>query len=84
MKFKLRKGKGSVSDFTDAQGVKHLPGDIVDLPAMYKGEKWLESLEPERKIVVPPAKVEPVETPPTVVSEAAAAPLSSKKRKKAK
>ena len=42
MKFRLRKGKGSVSGFTDALGVTHVPGDIVDLPASYKGQKWLE------------------------------------------
>ena len=42
MKFRLRKGKGSVSGFTDAEGVTHVPGDIVDLPASCKGEKWLE------------------------------------------
>jgi hypothetical protein len=42
MKFMLRKGKGSVSGFTDAEGVTHVPGDVVDLPASYKGQKWLE------------------------------------------
>jgi hypothetical protein len=47
-----------VHGFTDTEGVTHLPGDIVDLPASYKGETWLESLEPEPKIMVPPAKVE--------------------------
>ena len=42
MKFRLRKGKGSVSGFTDALGVTHVPGDIVDIPMSYKGQKWLE------------------------------------------
>ena len=42
MKFRLRKGKGSVSGFVDAEGVTHVPGDVVDLPMSYKGEKWLE------------------------------------------
>ena len=42
MKFRLRKGKGSVSGFTDAKGVTHVPGEVVDLPPSYRGEKWLE------------------------------------------
>jgi hypothetical protein len=42
MKFMLRKGKGSVSGFVDAEGVTHVPGDVVDLPASYKGQRWLE------------------------------------------
>ena len=46
--------------FTDAQGKNYLPGDVIDLPQSYLGEKWLESVEAERKVIVPPAKVEPV------------------------
>lgn len=46
MKFKLKKGKGSVDGFMDAQGMKHLPGDVVELPKSYLGEKWLEPVEP--------------------------------------
>jgi hypothetical protein len=79
MKFKLRKGRGSVSGFTDAQGVTHLPGDVVELPVTYKGEKWLEPVKEEPKPVAPPSKVEPAP-----VSEPDAVPLPGKKEKKAK
>ena len=58
LKFKLKKGKGSVSGFTDAEGVTHVPGDIVDLPASYLGEKWLEPVEKEKVVKAPTAKVE--------------------------
>jgi hypothetical protein len=74
LKFRLKKGKGAVSGFTDAQGIIHLPGDIVDLPETYKGEAWLEPIEKEPKPVLPPAKVEAPES-------AAPAPLEPKKKK---
>ena len=62
MKFRLRKGKGSVSGFTDAEGVTHVPGDIVDLPASCKGEKWLEIVD--GKVAKPMVPVAPkVEVP---------------------
>jgi hypothetical protein len=64
-----------VHGFTDTQGIHHLPGEIVDLPAMYKGESWLEPVEPEKKVEVPPSKVEAPE--PSV-----AIPLEAKKSKK--
>jgi hypothetical protein len=79
LKFRLKKGKGAVSGFTDAQGVIHLPGDVVDLPASYKGEKWLEPVEPEKKVVAPPAKVEAPSAP-----ETAEVPLPQKKSRKAR
>jgi hypothetical protein len=73
----LKKGKGAVSGFRDAAGVMRLPGDIVDLPASYKGEKWLEPLESEKKVQVPPAVVEaPKPEPQSPV------PLEEKKPKK--
>ena len=53
LKFKLRRGKGSVSEFVDATGNRFKPGDIVDLSQKYSGEKWLESVElnkPEKKL----------------------------------
>ena len=79
LKFKLKKGKGSVQGFTDAAGITHLPGDIVDLPASYKGERWLEPVEKEPKPVAVPSKVEPApEIKPEVPLE------SPKKSKKAK
>jgi hypothetical protein len=77
MKFKLKKGKGSVDNFTDAQGVKHLPGDVVELPASYNGERWLEPIEEEPKPVAPPSKVEPPSEPETPLE-------TTKKGKKAK
>ena len=76
MKFRLRKGKGSVSGFTDAEGVTHVPGDIVDLPASCKGEKWLEVVD--RKVAAPMVPVAPkVEMP-----EQDAVPLVEKPQKK--
>jgi len=75
----LRKGKGSVSGFTDAQGIAHVPGDIVDLPASYLGEKWLEPVEKEPKAVAAPSKVEPApESKPEVPLET---PKKSRKTK---
>ena len=44
LKFKLTKGKGSVNRFVDANNKIYHPGDIVDLPQTFKGEKWLEPL----------------------------------------
>jgi hypothetical protein len=75
LKFRLKKGKGAVSGFTDAQGIIHLPGDIVDLPETYKGEAWLEPIEKEPKPILPPAKVEAAEPAASEV------PLESKKKK---
>jgi hypothetical protein len=78
LKFKLKKGKGSVDGFRDAKGEMHLPGDVIDLPAVYEGEKWLEKIEEKRQVVAPPAKVESAPQAVSVV------PLSEeKKRKKA-
>jgi hypothetical protein len=45
LKFKLRKGKGSVSEFVDPSGNRFKPGDIVELPKSYTGEKWLEAVK---------------------------------------
>ena len=57
MKFKILP---KVHGFTDAKGIHHLPGEIVDLPATYEGESWLERVDKPTKIEVPPAKVEPI------------------------
>jgi hypothetical protein len=62
LKFRLKKGKGSVNRFTDSDGA-HYPGDMVDLPACMKGEKWLEPVEPEKKVRAPSAKVEKIGAP---------------------
>jgi len=77
MKFRLRKGKGSVSGFTDAEGVTHVPGDIVDLPASCKGAAWLVPVEAEKKAKVLPSRVV---APP----EPAVVPLEAKTPKKLK
>jgi hypothetical protein len=69
----LKKGRGSVSSFTDARGVKHFPGDIVDLPSSYEGEVWLEPLDVE------PAKPTMREVKP---SELKPGPLPEKKPKR--
>jgi hypothetical protein len=53
LKFKLKRGKGSVSEFIDAAGNRFKPGDTIDLPKSYSGEKWLEqvkSAKPEVKL----------------------------------
>ena len=42
MQFKLKKGKGSVNRFVATDGATYKPGDIVDLPFSFKGERWLE------------------------------------------
>ena len=51
LKFKLTKGKGSVNRFVNANDVVHKPGDVIDLPQSFKGEKWLE---PINKTVLKP------------------------------
>jgi predicted transcriptional regulator len=42
MKFKILP---KVHGFTDNDGIKHLPGDIVELPESYLGENWLEPVD---------------------------------------
>ena len=61
LKFRLKKGKGAVQSLTDEAGVTHLPGEIVDLPASYEGEAWLERVDPVPVVAAVPGKVEPVE-----------------------
>ena len=48
LKFKLRKGKGSVSEFVDSSGNRFKSGDTLDLPKMYSKEKWLEPIKSEK------------------------------------
>ena len=80
MKFRLRKGKGSVSGFVDALGVTHVPGDIVDLPMSYKGQKWLEVVG--GKVAAAMVPVEPkVEVP---VEDVNLVPLAEKQKAKPK
>jgi hypothetical protein len=63
LKFRLQKGKGSVSEFVDAKGNRFKPGDIVDLPPSYRGEKWLEVIKPA-KIPEPMVEVSAAELNP--------------------
>jgi hypothetical protein len=79
-KFRLKKGKGAVSDFTDAKGVTHLPGDVVELPASYEGEAWLERVDPVPVVAAVPGKVEPVESAAVPLE----VPLQKRTRKKSK
>jgi len=58
--FRLRRGKGSVSEFVDANGTRYKPGDIVELPECYKGEKWLEAV----KLPKPDIKLQDLEASP--------------------
>ena len=81
MKFRLKKGKGSVSGFTDSEGVTHLPGDVVELPACCKGEAWLEPVEVEPKVKAPAAKFEKVEASE---SKAVEVPFELEKGKRSK
>jgi hypothetical protein len=59
--------------------VRYLPGDIVDLPASYLGEKWLEPIEKpvERK---PEVMAEVVE--PEIPFETPVPPSNKRSRKK--
>ena len=82
MKFRLRKGKGSVSGFTDAEGVTHVPGDVVDLQASYKGQKWLEVVN--NPVAKPMVLVAPkVEEPKEESNVTESVPLPEKTEKEA-
>ena len=48
LKFKLRKGKGSVSEFVDSSGNRFKPGEVLELPISYSREKWLEPVKSEK------------------------------------
>jgi hypothetical protein len=76
MKFKILP---KVNRFTDSEGIRHKPGDIVDLPVSYLGVNWLEPLEKPNKVEVPPAKVEPVA--PAPVEEKSVSPLGKSAKK---
>lgn len=82
MLFKLRKGKGSVESFMGPDGVRHFPGDVVELPASYLGLKWLEPVEKEKKVVAAPSKVEPAA--PAETSAAAPEPVAPLEKTKKK
>jgi hypothetical protein len=52
-----------VSGFTDAAGVQHLPGEIVDLPESYRGETWLKIVEEPKRNPTPVAEIDEAERP---------------------
>ena len=76
MQFKLKKGKGSVNRFVDADGSTYKPGDIVDLPNTFKGEKWLEAVN--KTLDKPMVPVSPKTEEPSAV------PLPEKTEQKSK
>jgi len=83
VQFKLKKGKGSVNRFVAADGTKYKPGDIVDLPISFRGEKWLEVVN--KKIAKPMVPVSPkVEEPKHETTAPDAVPLSEKTERKSK
>jgi hypothetical protein len=70
-----------VQHFTDAQGKEYFPGDVIDLPQSYLGEKWLEPVEALPKVKVPPAKVEPVAAAEVAETEVDVAPKKLRRPK---
>ena len=62
------------------KGEKYCPGDVVDLPPTYKGEAWLEPLEPEKKAAAVPGKIEPIA--PVAAEAEEAKPIEAKKELK--
>ena len=81
LKFRLKKGKGAVQSLTDEAGVTYLPGDIVELPAKYEGETWLERVDPVPVVTAVPGKVEPVEPAP-IDAVPLGAPTRTRKKSK--
>ncbi len=69
-----------VHSFSDAAGVKHLPGEVVDLPASYEGETWLKRVDPVPVVAAVPGKIEPI-VPVEPVAEAVAVPLETPKKR---
>ena len=88
MKFRLKIGKGSVQEFTDASGNVYKPGEVVDLPSSYEGEVWLERMDPLPVVAAVPGKFESatvVDALAAVVVEPALVPFAAKpKRQRAR
>jgi hypothetical protein len=83
MRFRLKIGKGSVQEFTDAAGVVYKPGEVVDLPSSYLGEVWLERVDPLPVVAAVPGKFEPaaaVKSSATVM-EPALVPFAAKPKR---
>jgi hypothetical protein len=84
LKFRLKIGKGSVQEFTDAGGIVYKPGEVVDLPSSYEGEVWLERMDPVPVVAAPPCKFEPaavVDALAAVVVEPALVPFAAKPKR---
>jgi hypothetical protein len=47
-----------VDGFTDTDGIRHLPGEVVELPESYKGETWLKVLEEKVEAANSPSDAE--------------------------
>ena len=77
MKFRILP---KVDGFTDEKGVRHKPGEVVELPVTYNGENWLEPAEPV-PVEAPKAALEPTEKAPAVPLEA---PKSQPTRKRSR
>ena len=58
--------------------VQYKPGDVVDLPASYDGESWLERVDPLPVVAAVPGKIEPVEP----IELPLETPMSQKKTRK--
>ena len=63
LKFKLTKGKGSVNRYVDSNNTIYHPGDIVELPQSFKGEKWLEPINKTTPKPMIPVEEKAVEVP---------------------
>jgi hypothetical protein len=83
LKFRLKIGKGSVQEFTDAAGNVYKPGEVVDLPSSYEGEVWLERVDPVPVVSAAPGKFEPATSvdASAVVVEPALVPFAAKPKK---
>jgi hypothetical protein len=75
-----------VNRFTGPDGVRHYPGDIVDLPSRYQSKNWLEAVDKPKTVEAPPPKIELIaELPIAKVEEVAKVedvpiPLGNSKR----
>ena len=82
LKFRLKKGRSSVSEFTDAAGVTHVPGEVVDLPASYQDEAWLEKVEPLRKVAAVAGRFEPIKPAAAALEVPLEAPIKRARTRK--
>jgi hypothetical protein len=84
LRFRLKIGKGSVQEFTDASGNVYKPGEVVDLPSSYLGEVWLERVDPLPVVAAVPGKIEAatvVESSAALFVEPALVPFAAKPKR---